>query len=59
MFAKIGLMTYYGPKELAAGFRTVRANTIAVANDIPEEQYGFSPAPGSRTVARLWFTSPP
>ena len=45
-------MTYYGPKELAAGFRTVRANTIAVANDIPEEQYGFSPAPGARTVAQ-------
>jgi uncharacterized damage-inducible protein DinB len=45
-------MTYYGPKELATSFRTVRANTIAIANDIPEDKYSFSPAPGSRTVAQ-------
>lgn len=45
-------MTYYGPKELADSFRTVRANTLAIANDIPEDKYGFSPAPGSRTVAQ-------
>src|SRR5580698_1017838 len=45
-------MTYYGPKELAASFRTVRANTIAVANDIPEDKYSFSPAPGVRPVAQ-------
>jgi uncharacterized damage-inducible protein DinB len=44
-------MTYYGTKELAASFRTVRGNTLAVANDIPEETYGFSPAPGVRSVA--------
>ena len=44
-------MTYYGSKELAASFRTVRANTLAIAKDIPEDKYGFSPAPGARTVA--------
>jgi uncharacterized damage-inducible protein DinB len=45
-------MTYYGAKELAASFRTVRGNTIKVAEDIPEDKYGFSPAPGARTVAQ-------
>src|SRR5438067_1871185 len=45
-------MTYYGPKELAASFRTVRNNTLAIANDIPEEKYNFSPAPGCRTVGQ-------
>lgn len=43
-------MTYYGPKELAASFRTVRKNTIQIANEIPEDKYGFSPAEGARTV---------
>jgi len=44
-------MTYYGPKELAASFRTVRKNTIQIAEEIPEDKYGFSPAPDTRTVA--------
>ena len=44
-------MTYYGAKELAASFRTVRNNTIQIAEEIPEEQYGFRAAPGTRTVA--------
>ena len=30
-------MTYYGAKDLAEAFRTVRKNTIAVAQDIPAE----------------------
>src|SRR2546430_1091018 len=46
-------MTYYGPKELAASFRTVRNNTITVAQDIPAEKYGFQTAPGARTVAQM------
>ena len=29
-------MTYYGGKELAAAFRTVRNNTIQIPEDIPE-----------------------
>ena len=44
-------MTYYGPKEMAASFRTVRANTIKIAEEIPEESYGFRAAPESRSVA--------
>ena len=45
-------MTYYGAKQLAAAFRTVRQNTIMIAEEIPEDKYSFSPAPGSRTVAQ-------
>ncbi len=46
-------MNYYGSKELADSFRTVRKNTLIVAQDIGEEHYGFTPAPGNRTVAQL------
>ena len=44
-------MNYYGAKELAAAFRTVRKNTIIIAEEIGEEHYGFRPAPNTRTVA--------
>lgn len=44
-------MTYYGAKELAASFRTVRKNTITIAEEIGEEHYGFRAAPNTRTVA--------
>jgi uncharacterized damage-inducible protein DinB len=44
-------MTYYGPKEMAASFRTVRGNTIQIAEEIPEESYGFRAAPECRSVA--------
>jgi uncharacterized damage-inducible protein DinB len=44
-------MTYYGPKEMAAAFRTVRRNTIQIAEEIPEDQYSFRPAPGTRSIA--------
>lgn len=44
-------MTYYGPKEIAASFQTVRKNTIQIAEEIPEEQYGYRAAPGLRSVA--------
>ena len=46
-------MNYYGGKELAASFRTVRKNTIAIAQDIPEEKYGFRAAPDTRSVGEL------
>ncbi len=46
-------MTYYGAKQLAESFRTVRKNTITIAEDIPEQQYGFRPAPDTRTVAQI------
>ncbi|MBI3493433.1 MAG: DinB family protein [Acidobacteria bacterium] len=45
-------MTYYGAKEIAASFRQVRGNTLQIANEIPEEKYGFKPAPESRTVGQ-------
>ena len=44
-------MTYYGAKELARSFRTVRNNTIKIAEEIPEEKYGFRPAAGCRSIA--------
>jgi uncharacterized damage-inducible protein DinB len=44
-------MTYYGAKELARSFRTVRGNTIQIAEEIPEDKYGFRPAEGCRSVA--------
>lgn len=45
-------MNIYGAKQLADSFRTVRKNTIQVAEDIPESQYGFVPAEGTRSVAQ-------
>ena len=44
-------MTYYGAKELARSFRMVRKNTITIAEEIPEEKYGFRPAEGCRSIA--------
>jgi uncharacterized damage-inducible protein DinB len=46
-------MNYYGAKQLAASFRTVRNNTLVIANEIPEEQYGFRITPESRSVAEI------
>lgn len=46
-------MNHYGARELAASFRTVRGNTIKIAEEIPEDKYGFSPAPGTKTVGQL------
>ena len=43
-------MTYYGAKNLADNFRTVRKNTLTIANEIPEEQYDFKAAPGVMSV---------
>jgi len=45
-------MTSYGAKDLARSFRTVRNNTITIAQEIPEDKYGFAPAAGCRTVAQ-------
>jgi len=43
-------MTYYGSKDLAEAFRTVRGNTIKIAEEIPENKYDFKPAPDCRSV---------
>jgi uncharacterized damage-inducible protein DinB len=45
-------MTYYGGKELAAAFRTVRQNTIKIAEEIPENKFDFRPAPDCRSVGQ-------
>ncbi|MGQ0736656.1 MAG: DinB family protein [Acidobacteriota bacterium] len=44
-------MNYYGGKHLAEAFRTVRKNTLQIAEDIPEDKYAYRAAPGVRTVA--------
>ena len=44
-------MNLYGPKQLADSMRTVRKNTIRIAEDIPEKDYGYRPTPDSRSVA--------
>jgi uncharacterized damage-inducible protein DinB len=46
-------MTYYGSKNLADSFRTVRKNTLTIANEIPEEQYGFKATPDVMSVGEL------
>ena len=43
-------MGTYGSNELANGFRTVRRNTIQIAEDIPESQYDFVAAPETMSV---------
>jgi uncharacterized damage-inducible protein DinB len=45
-------MTYYGGKELAAAFRTVRNNTIKIAEEVPENKYDFKPAAECRTIGQ-------
>lgn len=45
-------MDYYGAKELADAFRTVRRNTIQIAEDIAEDQYSYRVTPEVQTVAQ-------
>jgi uncharacterized damage-inducible protein DinB len=45
-------MLCYNAQDLARSFRTVRTNTIKIAEEIPEDKYTFQPAPGTRTVAQ-------
>src|SRR6476646_1873091 len=46
-------MSSYGGKDLASAFRTVRKNTIQVAEEVPEAQYGHVAAPDVRPVSRM------
>jgi uncharacterized damage-inducible protein DinB len=43
----------YGGRELAGAFRTVRKNTIQVAEDIPESKYSHVAGPEVRSVAQM------
>jgi uncharacterized damage-inducible protein DinB len=46
-------MLCYGAKDLARSYRTVRKNTIQIAEEIPESKLDFSPAPGTKTVRQM------
>jgi uncharacterized damage-inducible protein DinB len=46
-------VTYYGAKNIADSFRTVRKNTLTIANEIPEDQYGFKATPDVMSVREL------
>jgi uncharacterized damage-inducible protein DinB len=46
-------MTYYGGKDLANAFRTVRGNTLKIAEEVPESQYDFQPAAECRSIGKL------
>jgi uncharacterized damage-inducible protein DinB len=46
-------MLSYGAHDLARAYRTVRANTVKIAEEIPEEKFDFAPAPGTKTVRQL------
>ncbi len=43
----------YGAADIARSFRTVRANTIKIAEEIPADQYSYRPADGTRTIAEV------
>ena len=45
-------MNYYGAKEIAEAFRTVRKNILVIAEEVSEENYNFSAIPGTRTIAQ-------
>jgi uncharacterized damage-inducible protein DinB len=46
-------MTYYGSKQLADSFRTVRGNTLNIANEIPEDKYSYKATPDVMSVGEL------
>jgi uncharacterized damage-inducible protein DinB len=46
-------MTYYSGADLARSFRVVRKNTLQIANDIPESQYGFRATPNTKSIGEL------
>lgn len=46
-------MNYYGSKQLADAFRTVRKNTLTIANEIPEEKYSYKATPDVMSVREL------
>jgi uncharacterized damage-inducible protein DinB len=46
-------MQYYGGAELAAAFKTVRENTIAIAEDVGEDHYPYRATPEVRSFAEL------
>lgn len=45
-------MQNYGAKQMADSWRTVRKNTVQIAEDIPADQYGYQATPETMTVAQ-------
>ena len=43
----------YGTKQMADSWRTVRKNTIQIAEEIPAEQYGFQATADTMTVGQM------
>lgn len=43
-------MSLYGKRQLVDGLRAVRANTIGIAEDIPEKDYDYRATPGTRSI---------
>ncbi|HQZ40918.1 MAG: DinB family protein [Acidobacteria bacterium] len=46
-------MNAYGARQMAESFRTVRKNTVQVAQDIPDDKYAFRAVEGAMTVAGM------
>src|SRR5712692_5989044 len=46
-------MNCYGGKQLAESFRTVRRNTLKIAEEIPEDKYVFKATPDTKSVGQL------
>ena len=44
---------YYGAKNLAESLRTVRKNTLAIAEDIPEDKYAYRVTPDVMSVREM------
>jgi uncharacterized damage-inducible protein DinB len=45
-------VTYYNGKDMARSFRTVRENTLTIAEEIPENKYDFKAAPDTKSVGQ-------
>src|SRR4051812_13343367 len=43
----------YGAREIAESFRTVRKNTIQIAEDLPADKYGFKAAEGVKSAGEI------
>jgi uncharacterized damage-inducible protein DinB len=46
-------VTYYTAKNLADSFRTVRKNTLAIAEEIPEDKYSYRSTPDVMSVREM------
>jgi uncharacterized damage-inducible protein DinB len=45
-------VTYYTGKDMARSFRTVRENTLKIAEEIPENKYDFRASPDTKTIGQ-------